>query len=133
MIPLRKTTYTINALAFNNARMVGYNNSLGYLYSGDVYSSAGKRLGISYGNDNADCFNGASMSPNDARKIDEKIDNNTPSTGNFRAFDAAPLLPSDPSNAGTCPAAPSNACRTANGYTSSEINGCRTIYFLPGN
>lgn len=133
MIPIQKKSYSINALAFNNARMVGYNDSLGYLYSGDVYSSSDKRLGLSYGNENADCFNGASMPPNDARRIDEKIDNNTPGSGTFKAFDAAPLLLSDPGNLGTCPAAPANACRTGNSYASSETAGCRTIYYLPGN
>lgn len=110
-----------------------YNDSYGYLYFADLYSIAldgtwtfgnpstlpnAIKRGITFSCANWDSggsINQPSISPNDAMRIDTKLDDGLPQTGKFFGHD------------------PSGRCTVTgqNFYQNSNTVGCRFIYYLP--
>ncbi|MEK6746687.1 MAG: prepilin-type N-terminal cleavage/methylation domain-containing protein [Pseudomonadota bacterium] len=116
------------------------NDGFGYLYYQDLYTTY-RRMGVTiswfgsggFTNSNT-CgqINTPALTPNDAMAIDTKIDDAVPNSGGFISLDGK--IKQNPD----CPAqatAPAN-CRNAsspNLYLNSDVIGCRTVYYLPGN
>ena len=101
-----------------------FNNDGAYFYSTDLYGAT-QRLGttVSWAKVNG-CANAGALTPTQAQQIDLKIDDGLPNSGSFMGLDAA-------NGTTPCTVVPAS-CVTAgvNSYLSSNITGCRTIYFL---
>lgn|GEM_PF-3604012 len=124
----------------------GHNNSWSYLYYADLYSVGGgsvsadnvpqvlgsaKQYGITITWTNwvntTGCLNGEAVSSNDARRVDEKLDDGLPKTGKFIAFGGRDVN-------GTCSGYPARCWVSGqNSYQALESNGCRVIYYLPAS
>lgn len=128
-----KTSVILHPMQAQGSYLSCYNDSYGYLYFADLYSIAldgGWTFGdpstlpnatkrgttFSCANwDNSGAINEPSISPNEAMRIDTKLDDGLPETGKFFGQ------------------AENNRCTVAgqNLYLDSNTVGCRFIYYLP--
>lgn len=129
---------------FGSHYIRGHNNSWSYLYYADLYSVGGGGVGADsvpevlvsakkYGTTITwtnwvgvtGCFNGDAVSSNDAKRVDEKLDDGLPKTGKFIAFDGKDV-------AGNCSGYPNRCWITGqNSYKTLDSIGGRVIYYLP--
>ena len=119
----------------------GYNDTMAWLYYADWYgvtqgyTQDGSNLaaltqpGITVGwgtfTSNYNLINGPAISPNDARRIDEKIDDGLPKTGRFFGLDAPATGSSDASLI-----LPTCWVSGQNSYQNSDVWGCRVVYYI---
>ena len=104
----------------------GFNYSNAYFYYTDLYGLT-NRIGnnVTWANySGVTWVNAGALTPDQAKDIDQKIDDGYPLTGAFLGFDG-----STPTNSGTIIG---SSCVVAgtNTYTTVSSMGCRTMYFL---
>lgn len=103
---------------------MGINNGCAYFFNDDLYGrvTSIKQNSISWFTISAGGYAGSTLSPVQARLIDEKIDDGKATTGKFRGLDAASAI-----SAG---AIVTNSCVTAGVYNLNEDFTCRSLYYL---
>lgn len=101
----------------------GINDGCAYFFADDLYTQipAIKTNAMTWAKFSAGSVSRATLSPVQARLIDEKIDDGKPSLGKFRGLDAS--LPSGG-------AIIANSCVNSGVYNLNEDFTCRTLYYF---
>ncbi|MEK6747542.1 MAG: prepilin-type N-terminal cleavage/methylation domain-containing protein [Pseudomonadota bacterium] len=109
----------------NSSIFKGVNDGCAYFYNDDLNGSVTliKQNTISWFTIAGGGYTGPTLSPVQARLIDEKIDNGTPTTGKFRGLDAANK------SSGTSTIVV-NSCVTSGVYNLNEDYTCRALYYF---
>jgi prepilin-type N-terminal cleavage/methylation domain-containing protein len=125
LLPTSLTSPCPNSVFFK-----GISDSCAYFYNDDLYAqvTATKLNTITWaGNANAYVGGAAwaapSLSPVQARLIDEKIDDGKPTTGKFKGLDTTTTI------AGTSSFV-TNSCSTSGVYNQNENYTCRALYYF---